>query len=119
MKLRHAAALALVGWYLMSPAGSRGADEPQQTPSAEQVSADSVANHYALDFLKIPGVFGVAARMGQDGRMYIAVLIDAITPEIQTAVPPTLEGFPVVLSVEERQFMLGQPQTKLGHPAPN
>jgi len=65
--------------------------------SDEEIEAESL---FSLDGpypMKIPGVWGSGAYGSFDGHMYIRVMAEAITPEIEREVPKTLGRFPVVI----------------------
>jgi hypothetical protein len=120
MKPRHAAALALVGWYLMvspeigstagPPTGStnvlaQSEAEPQPERSQEEIDADVVVDTYSLDLVKVPGVWGVESRQDSSGRWCILVSVEKITPEVRDEIPKTLNGFPVVVTVGPRPIL--------------
>jgi hypothetical protein len=79
----------------------------QPAPSDEQLLAEGVVSKYGNGLMRIPGVWGVGARMGSGGHFYIKVSVEAGTPEIESAVPATLGDLPVVISVRPRPAMDG------------
>jgi len=81
--------------------------EEDLQPTQEQLEADDVARTLGPNLLKIPGVWGYESTIDQSGHMFIKVMVDAITPEIEQTVPPTLGGFPVQISQEHREVLLG------------
>ncbi len=122
MKPRHAAALALVGWYLMvspeigSKAGlptgctnvlaqSEAEPPPQPEKSQEEIDAEQVVDTYGLELVKVPRVWGVESRQDSSGRWCIVVSVEKITPEVRDEIPKTLNGFPVVITVGPRPIL--------------
>ncbi len=93
-------------------AGPSGAVAPTTLPppSDEEIAMEGVISSYGHDLMKIPGVWGVGGRMGSDGRWLIKVSVEAVTPEI-SAIPSTLGGFPVVITVGPRATFLVDPQS--------
>jgi hypothetical protein len=72
---------------------------PQETlqPSAIQIAVAKVVDQYSAEIMKLPGVWEVADWAEPDGTVAIRVMADKITPELISAIPPVLGGFPVVL----------------------
>jgi len=120
--LRHAAALALVGWYLMAPpeigsktglptgstnvlAQSEAEPPPQPEKSQEEMDADEVVHTHGLDLVKVPGVWGVESHRDSSGRWCIVVMVEKITPEVRDEIPKTLNGFPVFITVGPRPIL--------------
>jgi hypothetical protein len=64
-------------------------------PAPDQLQADEVANTTGLTLLKIPGATGEGAERDEKGNMFIAFMVDSITPDVISATPTMLGGFPV------------------------
>ena len=114
MKPRHAAALALVGWYLMAPLGTAVAQAIREFGGArstrkdeiDQAKAEAVIahNHWLL---KIPHVKFLAPTFTFDERgnysgpaIEVMVDEDKNIGEVKRKIPTTLGGLPVVVSPE-------------------
>jgi hypothetical protein len=93
--------LEVLGVSMAAPSGTT--PQPAATPSAQQIAAGGIVDKYDMDFMKIPGVWGVAA-LGDphDGQITITIVAVNITPELNQAVPPTLGGFPTAISLQPR-----------------
>jgi hypothetical protein len=64
--------------------------------SAPVVAASAIKDRHESDLFKIPGVIGTGiGAAGQPGKVAIQVYVDHATPQIDSAVPATLEGIPV------------------------
>lgn len=104
MKLHHAGALALVGWYLFAPGLALAGDtETSVAWLAAQNEAIEVTDEYGAEITNLPGVSGIGPYTDQDGAVAIRINVSKVTPELE-AIPPVLGGFVVVLDVEPRQF---------------
>jgi hypothetical protein len=73
-------------------AQSPSVTEQPPEPNAEQIQAGQVVDAFGPCLMKIPGVWGISPRGGPDGHFTMTVLVDTITPEIQSAVPSTPGG---------------------------
>jgi hypothetical protein len=83
---------------------------PQETlqPSAIQIAVAKVVDQYSAEIMKLPGVWEVADWADPNDRtVTIRVMADKITPELISAIPPVLGGFPVVLGEGPRPIELG------------
>ncbi len=82
---------------------------PQETlqPSATQPAVAKVIDQHSAEIMKLPGVWEVADWAEPDGTVAIRVMADKITPELISAIPPVLGGFPVVLGEGPRPVELG------------
>jgi hypothetical protein len=103
-----------------APPNSSTIDIVQQTwePSPEQIRAGDVVNAYGPTLLAIPGVWGYGVRLDQNGAVIIAVLVDALTLDLQNTIPSELGGFRVEISQEDRPVLAGAPsscRTKTNH----
>ena len=96
-----------LGVSMAAPSGAT--PQSAATPSAQQIAAAGIVDKYAPDFMKIPGVWGVADRSDGHGHITITITADNITPELNQAVPPTLGGFPTVISLEPRPEFASRP----------
>jgi len=74
----------------------------QTGPSQDELNAREVVAQNADSLLEIPGVFLVGVGTDANGQTIIVVTADELTPEVQSEVPPTLGGFPVVLEAGKR-----------------
>jgi hypothetical protein len=82
----------------ISPAGtsSTSANSALSETSAPVVAASAIKDRHESDLSKIPGVIGTGiGAADQPGKVAIQVYVDHETPQIDSAVPTTLEGMPV------------------------
>ena len=117
MNIRHAAALALVGWYLLMPPGTQrcvaDADGLAEAPNDDyaelkleqdkvQAVCDDPANKWIL---KLPHVSALspAASCQTDDDCESSISIQVDYPKdvevVQRKTPPTLGGYPVIFDV--------------------
>ena len=69
--------------------------EPKETRMAGQ-TIEAVLSQYTHRLLSLPGVIGTA--IGEcGGKPCIKVLVMEKTPQLVNEIPPTLEGYPVVI----------------------
>jgi len=72
--------------------------------SAAVVAASAIKDRHDSGLFKIPGVIGTGiGAADQPGKVVIQVYVDHETSQIDSAVPPTLEGIPVKV-IETGQF---------------
>lgn len=72
--------------------------------SAPVVAAGAIKDRHESDLFKIPGVIGTGiGAANQPGKVAIQVYVDHETPQIDSAVPATVEGVPVKV-IETGQF---------------
>jgi hypothetical protein len=114
MNSRHAASLALVGWYLMLPPRTAVAQATRESGSArtlpkdemDRIKAEAVIAHNDW-LLKIPHVTEVQPTFNFDEHdnyngPAIAVFVDKDRniSEVQRKIPSKLDGLPVVVIPE-------------------
>ena len=75
---------------LLTLIASACAEEPQVSPSIQEVTA-----RHAEELMAIPGVVSVGIGLGEDGVAVIVVGLDRESSAAQDAVPETLDGFTV------------------------
>ncbi len=91
----------------MTVAAQEGAPWETLQPSAIQIAVAKVVDQYGAEIMKLPGVWEVGDHAENDGTVTVRVMADAITPELISAIPPVLGGFPVVLGEGPRPIELG------------
>jgi hypothetical protein len=71
---------------------------------------NAVLRDHDKQLLAIPGVVGVYVALLKDGKTpCLKVMLERKTPEIERAIPKTLEGYPVVSEVTGEIRPLGNP----------
>jgi hypothetical protein len=71
---------------------------------------NAVLRDHDKELLEIPGVVGVYVALLEDGKTpCLKVMLARKTPEIERAIPKTLEGYPVVSEVTGEIRPLGNP----------
>ena len=71
---------------------------------------NAVLRDHDRELLAIPGVVGVYVALLEDGKTpCLKVMLARKTPEIEGAIPKTLEGYPVVSEVTGEIRPLGNP----------
>ena len=86
------------------PAEASSANSVLSETSAPVVAASAIKDRHESDLFNIPGVIGTGiGAAGQPGKVAIQVYVDHETPQIDSAVPATLEGTPVKV-IETGQF---------------
>ena len=129
MNPRHAAELALVGWYLMMPQQgidrwNRGTSvvqiEQTPVPESDEMRGDEVAKLEAViarykDRLgKIPHVVGVEPTYDDNGNYIIAIMVDVESnvADVERAEPSQLDGYPVVVFPPSQGILLRRASEK-------
>ena len=97
-------AAASDGTISPAAASSTTVNSALSATSAPVVAASAIKDRHESDLFKIPGVIGTGiGAAGQPGKVAIQVYVDHETPQIDSAVPATLEGTPVKI-IETGQF---------------
>jgi hypothetical protein len=97
-------AAASDGTISPSGASSTSANSALSETSAPVVAASAIKDLHESDLSRIPGVIGTGiGAADQPGKVAIQVYVDHATPQIDSAVPATLEGMPVKV-IETGQF---------------
>ncbi len=85
-------------------ASSTSTNSALSATSAPVVAASAIKDRHESDLFKIPGVIGTGiGAANQPGKVAIQVYVEHETSQIDSAVPPTLEGIPVKV-IETGQF---------------
>lgn len=72
------------------------AETPDSTMSRRDINL--VLKEHDAELLAIPGVVGVFVGLLQDGKTpCLKVMADRKTPELESRIPKSLEGYPVVV----------------------
>jgi len=90
----------------ISPAvvSSTSTNSALSATSAPVIAASAIQDRHESDLFKIPGVIGTGiGAANQPGKVAIQVYVEHETSQIDSAVPPTLEGIPVKV-IETGQF---------------
>jgi hypothetical protein len=85
-----AAALTIL---CVSCSGRNGKDVRMST--LEQVT--EVMDRHSDELIRLEGVVGIAVAAFEDSSLYIQVLVRERTPEMESRIPDTIEGVPVVV----------------------
>lgn len=94
-------ALALAGLL----AGCRETRETPPTPQADEspvtetIPLSEVVRRRAPELMALPGVAGVAEAQLPDGSPCVRIYVERLTPELERALPKTLDGWPVDIEV--------------------
>ena len=90
----------LVGLGMFALAAGCQKNMAQDNSSSPKRDINAVLRDHDKQLLAIPGVVGVYVAVLEDGkRPCLKVMLARKTPEIERAVPKTIEGYPVVLEV--------------------
>jgi hypothetical protein len=85
-------------------ASSTSTNSALSETSAPVIAASAIQDRHESDLFKIPGVIGTGiGAANQPGKVAIQVYVEHETSQIDSAVPPTLEGIPVKV-IETGQF---------------
>jgi hypothetical protein len=100
MKPRRAAALALVGCYLLIPSVGKTQEiaqsESQSEAAQEMQDAEAVRQRHLPDLMKIPHVVGMGIGLsGLEIAFDLEVDQEANVPQVERLAPPKIEGYDV------------------------
>jgi hypothetical protein len=97
-------AVSAAASFSPAEASSTSTNSALSATSAPVVAASAIKDRHESDLFKIPGVIGTGiGAAGHAGKVAIQVYVDHETPQIDSAVPATLEGTPVKI-IETGQF---------------
>ena len=117
MNIRHFAALALVGWYLLMPLGTQScvadADGLAEAPNDDdaglkleqdkvQAVCDDLANKWILKLQHVSALTpSLSCRTSDDCEPAISIQVDypKDVEVVERNTPPTLGGYPVIFNV--------------------
>lgn len=78
--------------------GLRDGDKPMTADSPEFAAINQVLEAHADELMATPGVTGIAIGLLSDGKTpCLKILVTKLTKELETGLPGTLDGHPVVV----------------------
>ena len=99
--------VCLVGVAFTTGCGEHMAQNNSPSPKRD---INAVLRDHDKELLSIPGVVGVYVALLEDGKTpCLKVMLARKTPEIEHALPKTLEGYPVATEVTGEIRPLGTP----------
>lgn len=102
--------------FLLVAAGMVCGCHRESTPSKDTTpmnaqSIEKVLETHTPELMAIPGVVGVYQGELEDGRACITVMVIESTPALESKIPKSLGGYPVVIEAGGEIKPLGEPDS--------